>query len=62
MRIIRVAIPSEIQTTKSQTKEYTVRFKNKLMVLKRKDMKEVLTLSSIHNDEKTMIEKRGKRQ
>nr|KAF6366549.1 hypothetical protein mPipKuh1_009947 [Pipistrellus kuhlii] len=32
------------------------------MVLKWKDKKDVLMLSSIHNDEKTMIEKRGRRQ
>lgn len=32
------------------------------MVLKWKDKKDVLLFSSIHNDEKTMIEKRGRSQ
>lgn len=32
------------------------------MVLKWKDKKDVLMLSSIHNDERTMIENRGRRQ
>ncbi|XP_015436732.1 PREDICTED: piggyBac transposable element-derived protein 4-like [Dufourea novaeangliae] len=62
MRINRVGIPSEIKTKKLQKNEHKVRFKDKLMVLKWKDKKDVLMLSSIHNDEKTMIEKRGRRQ
>lgn len=62
MRINRVGIPSEIKTKKLQKNKHIVRFKDKLIVLKWKDKKDVLMLSSIHNDEKTMIEKRGRRQ
>lgn len=57
MRINRIGIPSEIKT-----KRLKKRYKGKLMVLKWKDKKDVLLLSSILNDEKTMIEKRGRSQ
>ena len=50
MRINRVGILSEIKTKKLQKNEHIVRFKDKLMVLKWKDKKDVLMLSSIHND------------
>nr|KAF6462250.1 hypothetical protein HJG59_011292 [Molossus molossus] len=52
-----VGIPSEIKTKKLQKNEHIVRFKDKLIVLKWKDKNDVLLLSSIHNYEKTMIEK-----
>lgn len=62
MRINRIGIPSEIKTKQLENNEYIVRYKGKLMVLKWKDIKDVLLLNSIHNDEKTMIEKRGRSQ
>lgn len=62
MRINRVGIPSEIKPKKLQKNEHIVRYKAKLMVFKWRDKKDVLMLSSIHNDEKTMIEKRGRKE
>lgn len=47
---------------KLQKNEKTARFKNKLVILKMKDKKDVVMVSSIYNDEKTMVEKRGGRQ
>lgn len=60
IRINRIGIPSEIKKNRLKKNEHIARYEGKLMVLKWKDKKDVLLLSSIYNDEKAMVEKRGR--
>nr|CAH7735314.1 unnamed protein product [Callosobruchus chinensis] len=60
MRINRKGIPVEIKTKKLEKGESIAMFTKKQMIMKWKDKKDVIMISSIHDNKIVEIEKRGK--
>nr|CAH7723798.1 unnamed protein product [Callosobruchus chinensis] len=60
MRINRKGFPVEINTKKLEKEESIAMFTKKQMIMKWKDKKDVIMISSIHDNKIVEIEKRGK--
>ena len=58
IRKSRIGIPSDVIKTPIRKGEYVAEFKNKIMIMKWKDKREVYFVSTVHNDNMMKIEKR----